>query len=339
MLRTIISFIVVFNLIVFVHELGHYIQARRNGIKVHEFSLGMGPAILQTTKNDILYALRAFPIGGFVRMEGEDTDSHTEDSFNTKSPWVRFKVLVQGSLNNLILALVLFMIMNSVQGVPSNEISGFNETHSPAKEAGVMLGDEILRVNGTRTPINMAVNQALAESEGPVTLTLRRDGETLDIRVTPDDDNEYNQRMVGVSYDLVKGPLNILIYTLNQMWFLISTIFIFLGRLITGNQDMSMVAGPVGIVQEVGRAASFGILPLIFLTGYISMNLGIVNLLPIPAMDGGRIVFIIIEAIRGKPLAPEKEGIVHAIGFVALIALMLVVTFFDVQRLFWWNVK
>lgn len=179
----------------------------------------------------------------------------------------------------------------------------------------------------------MAVNQALLESQGPVTLTINRDGETQDIVVTPDENNEYQQRMVGVSYDLVKGPLNIFIYTLKQMWFFISTIIIFLGRLITGRQDMSMVSGPVGIVQEVGRAASFGLLPLVFLTAYISMNLGIVNLLPIPAMDGGRIVFILIEAVRGKPLPPEKEGLVHAIGFIGLIALMLVVTYFDVLRI------
>lgn len=332
MFLTIISFIFVFGMIVFAHELGHFATAKFNGIKVHEFALGMGPAIFKKQGKETLYSLRVFPIGGYVKMEGEDESSEDPRSFSSKKPLQRLVVLAAGAIMNFILAYVLLVIIMFSMGTPSNLVGELVQD-MPAQIAGILPDDEIVAINGTEINTWEDVIENINNSNGE-TLSIdviRNGSETLTIDVVPNA-KETGGYQIGIQTKFVKKMDQAFVMAGNQFMTFFTDIFKFFANI--GNKEVAgELVGPVGLVSIVGQVSRQGLMNLLLLAAYISINLGIVNLLPFPALDGGRIIFVIIEMIKGKPIDREKEGYVHFIGFAILMALMVFLVFKDISRL------
>ena len=330
---TAISFIFVFGMIVFFHELGHFLMARKNDVTVHEFSLGMGPKIYTKQGKQTLYAIRVFPIGGYVRMEGEDEESDLEGSFSSKRPLQRLSIITAGPIMNFLLAIVLFAAIFTAIGIPTTEIAQFTDD-SPAYASGLSVGDEIVTIDGQGINSWENIQRTISTGSGRINITVKRDGELINKVIDPRIEAETGRRIIGISPDFTKNPIKVLGHSFYQVGFLTKEIFKFFAKLPFGGMSEGEVVGPVGIVSLVGEAAERSFFDVLFLAAYISINLGIVNLLPIPALDGGRVVFILVEMVRGKPVDPEKEGFVHLVGFVVLLSLMVLLVFNDVKELF-----
>lgn len=332
---TIISSIIIFLLVILIHEFGHFIVAKMNGVSVLEFSIGMGPKLFQKESNGTLYSLRLLPVGGYCQLEGEDEENDSPNSLNNQSPFVRLKVILAGAIMNFILAFILLILLMSVSRV-STEVSGVLED-SPAYSSGIQTGDKIVSINGKNVSDGEELLQGIKESQGDLDIGVMRDSQSKNIKVTPRLEN--NVRKIGVNFQeeyniknfsLIKGFKKGVITFLN----LTGMLYKFLGMLITGQLGLGGVSGPVGVVKEIGNAAKTGVANLIFLLAYININLGVFNLLPIPALDGGRAIFILIEMIFGKKISQEKEGYIHMVGLILLLALIAVVTIKDVIKLF-----
>lgn len=332
---TIISSIIIFLLVILIHEFGHFIVAKMNGVSVLEFSIGMGPKLFQRESNGTLYSLRVLPVGGYCQLEGEDEENDSPNSLNNQSPLVRLKVILAGAIMNFILALILLILLMSVSRV-STEVSGVIKD-SPAYSSGIQTGDQIVSINGENVSDGEELLKSIKESKGDLNIGVIRDSQSKNIKVTPRLEN--NIRKIGVNFQeeyniknfsIVKGFKKGLITFLN----LTGMLYKFLGMLITGQLGLGGVSGPVGVVKEIGNAAKTGVANLIFLLAYININLGVFNLLPIPALDGGRAIFILIEMIFGKKISQEKEGYIHMVGLILLLALIAIVTIKDVIKLF-----
>ncbi len=332
MFTTILSFIFVFGMIVFAHELGHFLTAKYNGIKVHEFALGMGPVLVKRQGAETLYSLRAFPIGGYVKMEGEDEASEDPRSFSNKKPLQRLLVLAAGAFMNFVLAYVLLVIIMFSMGSPSNIVGDIVPDY-PAVEAGIIAGDEIVSINGREIKNWDAVIENINSSNGEaLKIEVIRDGDerlTFDVVPRVRDDGGYQ---IGIQTKFVKRIDQAFGMAWKQFISFFTDIFKFFTSIGKSEVDAELV-GPVGLVSIIGEVSRQGIMNLLLLAAYISINLGIVNLLPFPALDGGRIIFVIIEMIMGKPIDREKEGYVHFIGFAILMALMVFLVFKDISRL------
>lgn len=325
--------IVVFGLLVFFHELGHFGVAKFVGIKVHEFAIGMGPKLLGFVRGETQYTLRAFPIGGFVRMEGEDEFSNDARSFGNKSVAARLAVIIAGPLMNFILALVLFTILFYSIGAPSTTLEGVIPG-TPAEAAGIMQGDKVLAIDGEEIVDWGQLVQIVGNSKDKaLEFTLERNNETITKTITPEVDDESNQVMVGIVPKAKKSIISAVKTSFKNMIYVVAEIGDFLRRLVTRQVSSGEVAGPVGIINMVGQATRAGWMNVLFLAGLISVNLGLMNLLPIPALDGSRIIFLIFEFFRGKPVNPEREGMIHIVGFALLITLMLFITYQDILKL------
>ena len=333
MLTAIVA-IIVFGLVVFVHELGHFGVAKAVGIKVHEFALGMGPKLLGFGKRETQYTLRALPIGGFVRMEGEDEVSNDVGSFSNKSIPARIAVVFAGPLMNFIFALFIFTMLFYSIGTPSTTLREVIPG-TPAEAAGVQSGDRVLSINGEEMKDWTQVVQTIGKSQDtPLEFTIERDKAVLTKTITPIVDSETNQIMVGI-IPQVKKSLSVAVKSsFTNMVYVVREIGDFLRRLVFRQVQSGEVAGPIGIISMVGQATRAGWENVLFLAGLISINLGLMNLLPIPALDGSRILFLIFEFLRGKPVNPDREGMIHIVGFALLITLMLFVTYQDIVRLF-----
>ena len=332
---TIISSIIIFLLVILIHEFGHFIVAKMNGVSVLEFSIGMGPKLFQRESNGTLYSLRVLPVGGYCQLEGEDEENDSPNSLNNQSPLVRLKVILAGAIMNFILAFILLIFLMSVSRV-STEVSGVIKD-SPAYSSGIQTGDQIVSINGENVSDGEELLKSIKESKGDLNIGVIRDSQSKNIKVTPRLEN--NIRKIGVNFQeeyniknfsIVKGFKKGLITFLN----LTGMLYKFLGMLITGQLGLGGVSGPVGVVKEIGNAAKTGVANLIFLLAYININLGVFNLLPIPALDGGRAIFILIEMIFGKKISQEKEGYIHMVGLILLLALIAIVTIKDVIKLF-----
>lgn len=332
---TIISSIIIFLLVILIHEFGHFIVAKMNGVSVLEFSIGMGPKLFQKESNGTLYSLRVLPVGGYCQLEGEDEENDSPNSLNNQSPLVRLKVILAGAIMNFILAFILLILLMSVSRV-STEISGVIKD-SPAYSSGIQTGDKIVSINGKNINDGEELLENIKESQGDLNIRVIRDSQSKNIKVTPRLEN--NVRKIGVNFQeeyniknfsLIKGFKKGVITFLN----LTGMLYKFLGMLITGQLGLGGVSGPVGVVKEIGNAAKTGVANLIFLLAYININLGVFNLLPIPALDGGRAIFILIEVIFGKKISQEKEGYIHMVGLIMLLALIAIVTIKDVIKLF-----
>ena len=332
---TIISSIIIFLLVILIHEFGHFIVAKMNGVSVLEFSIGMGPKLFQKESNGTLYSLRLLPVGGYCQLEGEDEENDSPNSLNNQSPFVRLKVILAGAIMNFILAFILLILLMSVSRV-STEVSGVLE-NSPAYSSGIQAGDKIVSINGQMLEDGEQVLERIKKSKGDLDIVLLRNEKSKNIKVTPRLEN--NNRKIGVNFqeeyniknfNIIKGLEKGIATFLN----LTGMLYKFLGMLITGKLGLGGVSGPVGVVKEIGNAAKTGVANLIFLLAYININLGVFNLLPIPALDGGRAIFILIEMIFGKKISQEKEGYIHMVGLILLLGLIAIVTIKDVIKLF-----
>ncbi len=347
---TIIYFVLIFGIIVLAHEFGHYLLAKRGGIHVVEFAIGMGPKLWGFHKNGTDYVIRLLPIGGACMFEGEDglneaEGGPSENSFNSAPVWTRISSVVAGPIFNFILAFLLGLILVGMGGSDRPVILGIMEGY-PAAEAGILPGDEIISMNGDRVHVarEIYINTFL-NGEAPMELEYKRDGQVYTTQVTPKYNEESGRYLIGFQgygeYVEAKG-LDLFRYGYYEVRYSFVSTIKSLAMLLQGQASVKDLSGPVGIAQMIDEvaeeAAPYGpklvILNLCNIALLLSVNLGIVNLLPLPALDGGRLVFLFIEAVRGKPIPPDKEGMVHFAGLVALMALMVVVLYNDLVRLF-----
>ncbi len=418
-MTTVIAFIVIFGALVFFHELGHFIFAKRAGILCREFAIGFGPKVFSHKKGETTYTIRLLPIGGFVRMAGEDPemveikpghrigllldqdekitkiilnnkdkypearivevesadierdlfikgyadgDEETvqtftinreavmvEDGtetqiapydrqFSSKTLGQRTMAIFAGPMMNFILAFVVFVIIALLQGVPSlDPMLGKLTPDGAALKAGLKEGDIVQSIKGAEISSWTDVVEMIRKNPNTeLEFAIERNGKTMEIPVTPERkkvDGE-NIGIIGVYSPVEKSPLKAVTYGFHETYNWTKDIFGMLGKLVTGQFSIDALSGPVGIYQSTDMVAKSGIYYLMKWAGILSINLGIMNLLPIPALDGGRLLFFAIEALRGKPIDRQKEGMVHFIGFALLMLLMLVVTWNDIQRFF-----
>lgn len=347
MLLSLTVFAFVFSLVVLVHEVGHFVLARRHGIKVLEFGIGYPPRLKTlTVRNDVEYTLNALPIGGFVKMLGEEDPSDPQ-SFSAQSAGVRINTLLAGSVMNLILAAALFagVFILGEQIVVGKVVVDSVAANSPAEQAGLLPGDVVTAVQDQPIQDTMQLVERLHVAAGrEVRLTLLRDGAEVTAHLTPRVRPPPGEGAVGIVVRMAEGfevltlrypiwkaiPLGI-----REVWNVLGdTIAGFLYMFRVGVSAGGIV-GPVGIVQLGGAVAQTGLANLMRFAGMLSVNLFIVNLLPIPALDGGRIAVILLEKVRGgRRFAPEQEGLVHFIGLLVLLAFTAVVSYYDLVRIF-----
>lgn len=351
---SILIFLIMFTVVVVSHELGHFIVAKINGIHVVEFSIGMGPTLLHFTKGDTKYALKLLPFGGACMFEGEDgveredkekAIEESEGAFNKANVWSRIATVFAGPFFNFLLAFIMSLIIVGFCGSDRPVIQGTMEGY-PASEAGIMEGDLITRVDGEKIHLYRQVSLISALNKGE-TLEIEyiRDGETYKTHIKPTYDAESGRYYIGIlgSGELIecKG-FDLFKYGFYEMKYWFGYTFKALKMLVGGDLTKDDVAGPVGMAQQIGETYEvvkpYGFASVLFtmmeFATLISVNLGIINLLPLPALDGGRLVFMLLEVVRGKPIPPEKEGVVHLIGMAALFILMVFVMFNDIMRLF-----
>lgn len=350
MVVSIILFFIIFFVVVISHEFGHFIVAKKNGIHVVEFFIGMGPVLFSFQKGDTKYSLKLLPIGGACMFEGEDglekeKGELSEKAFPNAPVWARFATIFAGPLFNFLTAYVMALIIVSVCGSTLPQILTVNEG-SAAEAAGLKEGDIITKINGSRIHLGEEVSLiAQLNTKGEaLTVTYERDGAENTVVVWPvydEGDQRYYMGIATGAYLDCNVPQTFQ-YAFYTMEYYAKATYKSLGMLVTGQLSRDDVSGPVGIVKTVDdvydAAKGYGALTvainMINIALLLSVNLGIINLLPLPALDGGRLVFLLIEAIRGKPIPPEKEGIVHLAGMAALMILMVVVLFNDITKFF-----
>ena len=332
--------ILIFCVLIFIHEFGHFITAKLSGMTVHEFAIGMGPKIFSFGKKETRYCVRLLPVGGFVRLEGEDGDSSDPGAFCNKSAFKRFIVLFAGAFMNILLGFLIFVcVFSSTEEFASNRIDSVIEG-SAFEKAGILAGDEIVKMEGKKfstgvhfyQDINLFV--AINGDETSV-ITFKRNGEEFSRKITPTAIEGEERKLFGFRPKAINpGFIETLCLAFWECVYVIKSVFLSLWWLIAGIVPASEMSGPVGIVKEIGVAASIGWQSVLNFAGFISVNLGVMNLLPIPALDGGRILFLIIEKIRGKKMNPDREGMVNFVFFALLILFMIFVTFSDIKKIF-----
>lgn len=340
--------VILFALIIGIHEFGHFITAKRCGVKVNEFAIGMGPKIFSKQGKETLYSLRLVPIGGYCAMEGEDEESDDERAFGNKVWWKRGIILAAGATMNILLGIVFMFIIQVQEPYYASTRIAYLVSDSTSMNAGIQIDDEIYSVNGYRTYNTTDMSFALSTAkDGVLDIVVKRDGEKiafndLQMKVEQFDDKVSVTRIDFKVYPRKKTVGSVISTTFSETLSFVRMIYASLVMLVTGRAGFNEVSGPVGMATAIGQVAeqgfaeSFvaGLNNIIYFMALITVNLGIFNLLPLPALDGGRLLFVLIEAIRGKPIDPEKEGIVHFIGFALLILLMVAVTVKDVWALF-----
>lgn len=420
-MQAIIAFLFVFSVIVIIHEFGHYYFAKKAGILVREFAIGMGPKIFQVRKGETVYTLRLLPIGGYVRMAGHDEDEQEikpgmmitieldkenivqklnfdehliiensvpfqieeadlhrsmtlsgyfvnseekvnltvskqatiiesdgtevvvapiERQFNSASLWNRIKTNAAGPMNNFILSIIIFIIVGFMQGgVPSNDpVIGQVSDQSAAHEAGLQISDKIISIDGVDIHSWDEMTSIVRSSaDKTLSMTIQRNGDTKNVSITPksvEGQNGSKIGQLGVTRTLDNSILSILGYGFTQTISVIVLVLSALGSIFTKGFNLNQLGGPVAIYSLTSQVAKNGLIDLLSFMGMISANLGVMNLLPIPALDGGKLVLNFIEGIRKKPLDPEKEGYLTIAGAIFLFALMLLVTWNDIMKLF-----
>lgn len=331
--------ILFFGVIIALHEFGHFSTAKLFKIKVNEFSIGMGPALLKKQKGETLYALRLLPIGGFVSLEGEDEASEDPRAFGNQKAWKRFIVIAAGATLNIILGLVLIGIMLGISGaVPTTKVSDVTENMYTA-ETGVLAGDEIVSIDGTKVHSARDLYYCLyRNNDGKYDIVIKRDGKKIEftqMEVLYDMEQGYCSFIVGSEK---VTALNIIPGAVKETLSMTKMIWLSLIDMLSGNFGMDELSGPVGTIGIVADTASDAVnsadyASIIFILAFITVNIGIVNLLPLPALDGGRLFFIAIEFIFRRPVPKKFEAIVHAAGLILLLGLMALITFNDIVNL------
>ncbi len=340
----IILAVLIFSFIVFFHELGHFLAAKKNGIDVEEFSIGMGPLLVAKEYKGTRYALRLLPIGGACMMGEDEEATGSSGNFHSKSVWARIVVIAAGPVFNFILAFILSVILVAIAGYDPPVVAEVNEGY-PAEEAGIRPGDTIVQMGEKKIHVFRDISAYNQFHQGEkVDVTYVRDGKEHTVKLTPKMNEDADYYMLGIvagqSEDA--GVWECLKYGAYEVKYWIEITISSLRLLITGQVGIDQLSGPVGIVDLVGdtyqSSVSYGasvvLASLMNLSILLSANLGVFNLLPFPALDGGRLVFLFVEAVRRKRIPPEKEGYFHFVGFVLLMVLMVVVLYNDLKRVF-----
>ena len=334
--------ILVFLLVIVIHELGHFTLAKSVGIKVNEFAVGFGPTLFKKKKGETTYALRAVPFGGFCAMEGEDAESPDPRAFGQKKVWQRILVIVAGAAFNLILGFILVfcLVASSTGDFSSTTISQFKEG-ATSEQSGLQEGDRIVRVNGRTiyTPQDLSY-QFVTDKDGVLDITVKRDGKRVRLqKVTfaTEYNEEVEKNLITIDFyvqPVKRNVLTVIKQTFSQTISTARMIWFSLIDMVTGKFGFNEIAGPVGVVKQVSTAAKSSLPQLLNIAAFITVNLGVFNLLPLPALDGGRLVFLILEGIRRKPIPAKYEGLVHAIGLAVLFLFIAVITVSDIFKLF-----
>lgn len=348
-LLTLVVFILILGIIVLVHELGHFFWAKKFGVYIYEFSIGMGPVIFSKKgkKDGITYNIRAFPIGGFVAMAGEvyeDGDNLPKDRYLCNKPiWQRIIVMAAGVINNFITAIIILFVLALFWGSTSLEpkvaqvVEGY-----PMAEAGIVKDDLIVSINGKK------VN---TWDEAQIMLYYKNDNDYYEFRIRHIDGTEENYKItpvveenedgvetkvfgVHINQEETYGLWNKIKYAFEKFWTTVVTMWLTIAGLITGKISLDALSGPVGIYTVVGQSISYGLYSVLFLVAYLSINVGVINIIPFPAFDGGRILFLLIEKIKGSPVNQKFENWCHTIGFILLMLLIVFITIKDIIKLF-----
>ncbi len=328
---TAIYAIILFVLLIFPHELGHFMVAKAVGVKVNEFAFGMGPALYQREKGETLYSVRLIPIGGYCAMEGENEDSENPRAFNNKPGWAKLSILFAGAAMNILIAVLVLSITMGIIGGTTTTIAQVDPSR-PAYEAGLQPGDEIVAINGEKIGSWGDLSAYINDDKTPIDIAVERNGQEVTATMVPVEvDGQY---LIGITSKVTHNPVvalkNGIITTWNMTVLMLDTF----RMLVTGAVPATEIAGPVGIVSMVNDASSYGWYSFATLLALMSINLAILNLLPLPALDGGRILFVIIRKITGKMISDQMEGTIHTIGMALLIGLMVFATWNDIVRLF-----
>lgn len=340
---TVLIAILVFGFLIFIHEFGHYIFARIFKVTITEFSIGMGPKLLwyDSKKTGIRYCLSAVPFGGYVAMVGEDGESDDPNAFSKKPAWQRLIIIVAGAAINIIAGVIAIMILASIIDIGGTTVAAFPETgyEISSADSGLMEGDEIIRVDGKRVRILDELSyEIMRKGHEPVDVTVIRDGKeiTLENVVFPTD-KEQGQifgMMDFQVYRIEKNFFKVIGYSLSKSVLIVRMCWESIIDLITGRYTVAAVSGPVGISQVIGEAANQGATSLLSIVSLISINLGVMNLLPVPALDGGRMVMILIEMITRKKVPANIEATINAVGLAILLGLSAIIMIKDVIGLF-----
>ncbi len=332
---TLISSLLVFLLVVMLHEFGHFSIAKLSGIKVNEFSIGMGPKIYQKQKGETFYSLRALPVGGYVAMEGEEENSHDPRAFNNVSIVKRMAVVLAGAFMNFVLAFIAFTLIFSIVGYGSSEIEKVI-SNSPADKAGIQSGDLIIKINENKVKDIYDINSIISKNQKEeMDFQINRGGNILNVKIKPEYSVENQMYLIGITSKLDHSILKSISLGAKRTLEMSKLILKSIKMMFSGSFKMEYLSGPVGVVQLIGSESSKGFLNFLQILGLISVNLGVFNLLPIPALDGGKFLFLLIEALRGKPIDEKIEQGLSLIGISLLFSLMIYVTIFnDIGRLF-----
>ena len=343
--------VLLFGLLIAVHEAGHFLAAKKLDVQVNEFAIGMGPSIFTRQRGETMYSLRAFPIGGYCAMEGEDEKSEHPRAFSAKAPWKKIVILVAGSAFNFLAGFLLVaLLFTSVGSYTVPVVKDFMEGFPCAGENGLMPGDRILEINGKKIRVYSDVSTCLSAAQGETKdLVVERNGERVVLNDLPLSLREYEVNgetvtMYGLYFDVEKAtPLGILKQSWNTCLYFARSVWTSLGMLVTGQVGLQDMSGPVGIVTYLGEAGSQsgsvanGLRNVCYIIALIAVNLAIMNMLPIPALDGGRVFLLLATEVwyllTRRTIDPKYEAYLNAGGFLLLILLMIVVTFSDVLKL------
>ena len=334
-----IVMVFVFGILIFIHEFGHFFTARRCGVEIKEFAIGMGPTIYSwnSKKYNTKYAIRAFPIGGFVSMLGEDEASDDERAFCNKKVWKRMLITVAGPLMNLILGFVLMLSVVLIQGpIGSTTVAEFDQTALSSQS--LMVGDEIIKVDGTHVKSgNEVMYEIMNQGYEPIDILVKRNGEEVLVKnvsfPTFEEDGVIFGDMDFKVYPTERTFFNIISQTFTRSLSTVKMVVDSLVGLLNGRFGVDAMSGPIGVAEVVGEAAKTSTLSFLYIVTVLTVNLGVFNLIPFPALDGGRFLFLIIEGIRRKPINKNVEAYINFAGIMVLFGLMIFISFKDVLKL------
>jgi regulator of sigma E protease len=321
-----------FSVLIIVHEFGHFILAKLNGVKVEEFSIGMGPKLFGIKGKETEYLIKAFPIGGYVKMLGEEEQVLDSRSFSAKSAPQKLSIIAAGPIMNFVLAILLFTVIGSVRGFQIPVVDKV-ENNLPAYEAGIQKGDKIIKVNNKKISTwDDFFTQVYMANGSNLNITLLRDAETKTLNITPVKDTKENRYIIGIYPVVLEKPgfSKSISYGFTQTNTIIKQTFDVLKTLVKGKVSSNDIGGPITIIKVSTKAAEQGIVPLMAFAAYLSVQLAIFNIIPFPALDGGWIFLLLFEIITRKKIDDNKIGIVNYIGFAILMTLMVIVVVKDI---------
>ncbi len=340
MLTTVIATVFVFGMLVLVHELGHFVTAKLTGMRVSEFAIGFGPKLFWQKRGETEYSVRMIPLGGYNKIDGMDPEEEQDErSFSSKPVWARALVIAAGSLMNFVLPVFLFTIVflwNGIETVSDKPVIGALIPGKPAVQSGITVGDTVLTVNGTSVGTWRQVVETIRVSKDSLVLEMRtKEGKNRTVTMIPEIDTKSGRALIGIVPVIdrqIPGFFESVTLSIKHTYTIAGKMLSGLGQMFSGRADAD-IAGPIGVMRMTGEIAQLGFIPLLQFAAFLSINLGLINLFPVPLLDGGHIVTLLVEAIRRKPLTPTQIRYTQMVGMALLGLLMLFATFKDLLRL------